>query len=154
MDQVLTRRHLWFGDEKKTKSGGPVPMDLDALQMSQKSGEHFDSMDSGEQPSNAFGDEQSGDTAELNALRKGGFLGKCHHCGQFDTRYLNAERRMKKWQRKEGRKRQKQLGVQRGERQHAPLESLVARGISRQRLEPERRLQLDKWKVVGEGYRQ
>ena len=52
MDQVLTRRDPWFGDEKKTKSGGPVPTDLDALQMSQKSGEHFDATDSGEQPSN------------------------------------------------------------------------------------------------------
>ena len=31
MDQVLTRRDPWFGDEKKTKSGGPVPMELDAL---------------------------------------------------------------------------------------------------------------------------
>ena len=41
VDQVLTRRDPWFGDEKKTKSGGPVPMDLDALQMSQKSGETF-----------------------------------------------------------------------------------------------------------------
>ena len=70
MDVVLTRRDPWFGDEKKTKSGGHVPMDLDALQMSQKSGEHFDAMVSGEQPSNAVGDEQSGDTAELNALRK------------------------------------------------------------------------------------
>ena len=47
-------------------------MDLDALQMSQKIGEHVDAVDSGEQPSN----EQSG---ELNALRKGGFPGKCHH---------------------------------------------------------------------------
>ena len=43
------------------------------------------------------------------------------------------------------------LGVQRGERQHAFLESLVARETSRQRLEPERRSQLDKWKVVGKG---
>ena len=83
MDQVLTRRDPWFGDEKKTKSGGPVPMDLDALHMSQKSGEHVDAMGSGEQPSNAVGDEQSSDTAELNGLRKGGFPGKCHHCGQF-----------------------------------------------------------------------
>ena len=58
-------------------------MDLDALQMSQKSGELFDSMDSGEQPSNVVGDEQFGDTAELNALRKGGFPGKRHHCGRF-----------------------------------------------------------------------
>ena len=53
MDQVLTRRDPWFGDVKKTKSGGPVPMDLDELQMSQKSGEHFDAMGSGVQPSNA-----------------------------------------------------------------------------------------------------
>ena len=57
MGQVLTRRDPWFGDEKKTKSGVPVSMDLDALQMSQKSGEHFDAMGSGEQPSNAIGDE-------------------------------------------------------------------------------------------------
>ena len=77
MDQVLTRRDPLFGDEKKTKSGGPVPMDLDALQISQKSGEHFDAMDSGEQHSNVVGDEQSSDTAELNALRMGGFPGKC-----------------------------------------------------------------------------
>ena len=50
MDQVLTRRDPWFGDEMKTKSGGPVPMELDALPMSQKSCEHFDAMGSGEQP--------------------------------------------------------------------------------------------------------
>ena len=34
-------------------------------------------------PATFVGDEQSGDTAELNALRKGGFPGKSHHCGQF-----------------------------------------------------------------------
>ena len=74
MDQVLTRRDPWFGDVKKTKSGGPVPMELDALQQSQISGELH---------SNVVGDEQSDDTAELNALRKGGFPAKYHHCGQF-----------------------------------------------------------------------
>ena len=83
MDQVLTRRDPWFGDEKKTKSGGPVPMELDALQKSQINGEHVDAMGSTLQHSNVVGDEQSDDTAELNALRKGGFPGKCHHCGQF-----------------------------------------------------------------------
>ena len=49
------------------------------------------------------------------------------------------------------RKKQKQLGIQRGERQHVFLESLVARGKSRQRLEPERMPQLDKWEVHGKG---
>ena len=83
MDQVLTRRDLWFGDEKKTKSGVPVPMDLDALQMSQINGEHVDAMGSTLQHSNVVGDEQCDDTAELNALRKGGFPGKCHYCSQF-----------------------------------------------------------------------
>ena len=83
MDQVLTRRELWFGGEKKTKSGEPVPMELDSLQKSQINGEHVDAMGSTLQHSNVVGDEQSDDTAELNALRKGGFPGKCHHCGQF-----------------------------------------------------------------------
>ena len=45
-------------------------------------------------PATLLGDEQSSDTAELNALRKGGFRGKCHHCGQFGHKI--AERRMKK----------------------------------------------------------
>ena len=49
------------------------------------------------------------------------------------------------------RKRQEQLGVQRGERQHVFLESLVSRRTPRQRLETERRSQLDKWEVVGKG---
>ena len=35
------------------------------------------------QHSNVVGAEQSDDTAELSALRKGGFPGKCHHCSQF-----------------------------------------------------------------------
>ena len=66
-------------------------MDLDALQMSQKSGELFDSMDSGEQPSNVVGDEQFGDTAELNALRKEAFLGNATTAVDLGARYHLAE---------------------------------------------------------------
>ena len=57
-------------------------MELD-FQKSQINGEHVDAMGSTLQHSNVVGDEQSDDTAELNALRKGGYPGKCHHCGQF-----------------------------------------------------------------------
>ena len=78
MDQVLTRR--------ETKSGGPVPMELDSLQKPRVNGEHVDEMGSTLQHSSVFGAEQFDDTAELNALRKGGFPGKCHHCGQFGHR--------------------------------------------------------------------
>ena len=46
MDQVLIRRDPWFGDEKKTMSGGPLPMELDAFQKSQINGEHVASMGS------------------------------------------------------------------------------------------------------------
>ena len=49
-------------------------------------GEHVDAMRSTLQHSNVVGDEQSDGTAELNALRKGGFPVKCHHCGQFGQR--------------------------------------------------------------------
>ena len=105
MDQVLTRRDPWFGDEKKTRSDGPVPIELDAFQKSQISGEHVDAMGSTLHQSNFVGDEQSDDTAELNALRKGGFPAV-----NLDTRSLNAERRMKKWQRKECKDKAKTVG--------------------------------------------
>ena len=83
-------------------------MELDALQKSQINGEHVDAMGSTLQHSNVVGAEQSDDTAEPNALRKGGFLGNATTAVNLDTRSLNAERRMKKWQRKEGKEKAKQ----------------------------------------------
>ena len=126
-------------------------MDLDALQLFQKSGEHFDAMGSGEQPNNAVGDEQSGDTAELNALRKGGFPGKCHR-GQFGHKMSECRKKDEEVAKKGGKGKGKNSS-EHSARQHAFLESLVARRISRQKLEPERMSQLDKWKVVEKGCR-
>ena len=110
MDQVLTRRDPWFGDEKKTKSGGPVPMELDALQKSQINGEHVDAMGSTLQHSNVVGAEQSDDTAELNALRKGGFPGKCHHCGQFGHKISECRKKDEEVAKKGGKGKGKNIG--------------------------------------------
>ena len=104
------------------------------------------------QHSNVVGAEQSDDTAELNALRKGGFPGKCHHCGQFGHKISKCRKKDEEVAKKGGKgKGKNSWESQRGKRKHVFLESLVARGKSRQRLEPERRPQLDKWEVDGKG---
>ena len=81
-------------------SGGPVPMKLDALQNSQINGEHVDAMGSTLQHSNVVGDEQSDDTE----------LGNATTAVNLDTRSLNSERRMKKWQSEEGKEKAKTVG--------------------------------------------
>ena len=152
MDQVLTRRDLWFGDEKKTKSGGPVPMELDALQKSQINGEHVDAMGSTLQHSNVVGAEQSDDTPELIALRKGGFPGKCHHCGQFGHKISECRKKNEEEAKKGGK------GKGKNSWEYSAVKGNTYSwspwwqgGKSRQRLEPERRPQLDKWEVDGKG---
>ena len=78
MEQVTSRKEVWFSGEEKNSNNGVVPMDIGHMGKAQNGQEEPDQEEEG---------EPDGEDGSLNTMRAGGkgggkFWGNCHHCGK------------------------------------------------------------------------